>query len=91
MDSPPPGFVSHIDTIPRGCDSDRPDAAWRIGDVAKEGRLRVVVVTGDILESNQDDPRTAIRALEAERAVEVPVYLLPGNLDARMRNQSSRL
>jgi DNA repair exonuclease SbcCD nuclease subunit len=61
---------------------DRLDAVRRIGDVVREEGCEFVVVAGDILDSNQVDPRTAARALEALRAIEVPVYLLPGNHDA---------
>jgi DNA repair exonuclease SbcCD nuclease subunit len=61
---------------------DRLDVVRRIGDVAKQEGCAFVVVAGDILESNQVDPRTAARGLEALRGIEVPVYLLPGNHDA---------
>jgi DNA repair exonuclease SbcCD nuclease subunit len=57
------------------------DAIRRIGQLAESKNASFVVVAGDVFESNQLDPRTVARALEAMRSVPVPIYLLPGNHD----------
>ncbi len=59
----------------------RIDAIRTIGHLAREEAASFVVVAGDVFESNQLEPRTVRRALEALRDVNVPVYLLPGNHD----------
>lgn len=59
----------------------RIEAIRQVGRVARERRCEFVVVAGDVFESNQLAPQTVLRALEALRSVEVPVYLLPGNHD----------
>ncbi|WP_432562010.1 metallophosphoesterase family protein [Kineococcus sp. SYSU DK003] len=61
--------------------SARIDALHRIAGVAREHEAEFVVVCGDVLESNAVGPRVLSRALEALKAFEVPVYLLPGNHD----------
>lgn len=59
----------------------RIEAIRSVGRVAREQECEFVVVAGDVFESNQLQPQTVLRALEALREVEVPVYLLPGNHD----------
>ena len=53
----------------------------RSGNVAREEGASFVVVAGDVFESNQLEPRTVRRTIEALRDVPVPIYLLPGNHD----------
>ena len=59
----------------------RVDAIRRIGVVAKEEDAAFIVVAGDVFETNQVEPKTVRRTLEALSEVSVPVYLLPGNHD----------
>lgn len=59
----------------------RTDVVRRLGEVARDEGCDFVVVAGDVFEHNQLTPQTVRRALEALRAVPVPVYLLPGNHD----------
>jgi DNA repair exonuclease SbcCD nuclease subunit len=59
----------------------RVDAIRRIGVVAKEEGAAFIVVAGDVFETNQVEPKTVRRTLEALIEVSVPVYLLPGNHD----------
>jgi DNA repair exonuclease SbcCD nuclease subunit len=59
----------------------RIDAIRTIGRLARETDAAFVVVSGDVFETNQVDPRTVRRALEALAEVPVPVFLLPGNHD----------
>ena len=57
----------------------RLDAIRRIGDMAREHRAEFVVVAGDVFETNQVSRQTVLRACEALAAIDVPVFLLPGN------------
>jgi DNA repair exonuclease SbcCD nuclease subunit len=57
------------------------DAIRELGRIAKDENCRFMVVCGDVFESNLVDRKTVLRALEALKAVPVPVYLLPGNHD----------
>jgi DNA repair exonuclease SbcCD nuclease subunit len=57
----------------------RVDAIRRIGDLAREHRAEFVVVAGDVFETNQVSRQTVLRACEALAAIDVPVFLLPGN------------
>ena len=59
----------------------RADAVRRLGGVARDQGCDLVVVCGDVFESNHLTPQTVRRALDALRSVPVPVYLLPGNHD----------
>jgi len=59
----------------------RIDGIRTIGNVAREEGASFVVVAGDVFESNQLEPRTVRRTIEALRDIPVPVYLLPGNHD----------
>lgn len=59
----------------------RIDAVRALGRVARERGCELVLVCGDVFESNRVDRRTVARALDALGEVEVPVYLLPGNHD----------
>ncbi|WP_298891700.1 metallophosphoesterase [uncultured Serinicoccus sp.] len=59
----------------------RVEAIRALGRVAQEQGCALVVVSGDVFESNHLTGQTVRRALEALRAVPVPVYLLPGNHD----------
>ena len=73
-------FLSAEDALPRFQQA-RIDAIRTIGEVARDEGCAFVVVAGDVFETNQPDPRTVERACEALRAVDVPVFLLPGNHD----------
>lgn len=59
----------------------RIDAIRSIGRLAAGHDVLFVGVGGDVFETNQVDPRTILRTLEALAAVPVPVFLLPGNHD----------
>lgn len=59
----------------------RIDAIRAIGSVARAQRCDFVVVAGDVFESSLVASQTVRRALEAMAAVELPIYLLPGNHD----------
>lgn len=57
----------------------RLDAIVRIGELAREHGAELVVVAGDVFETNQVTRQTVLRACDALRAIDVPVFLLPGN------------
>jgi DNA repair exonuclease SbcCD nuclease subunit len=59
----------------------RIDAIRAIGRVATEHGAELVLVCGDVFESNQLDRAVVARAFDALRDVPVPVWLLPGNHD----------
>ncbi|MCT7656883.1 metallophosphoesterase family protein [Mycobacterium deserti] len=59
----------------------RRDVVAGLGSLAAEAGAEFVVVAGDVFEHNQLAPRDVSQALEAMRAIGVPVYLLPGNHD----------
>ncbi|WP_147917943.1 metallophosphoesterase family protein [Ruania zhangjianzhongii] len=59
----------------------RTDAIARIGEVAEAENCEFVLVCGDVFESNALPRRVVARACEAMRAINVPIYLLPGNHD----------
>ncbi|WP_134772401.1 metallophosphoesterase family protein [Ornithinimicrobium flavum] len=59
----------------------RTDVVRRLGGLAADLGCDFVVVAGDVFEHNQLTPQTVRRAVEALRAVPVPVFLLPGNHD----------
>ncbi|PQD98297.1 DNA repair exonuclease [Mycobacterium sp. EPG1] len=59
----------------------RRGAVAALGSLADELGAEFVVVAGDVFEHNQLAPREVSTALEAMRAIKVPVYLLPGNHD----------
>jgi DNA repair exonuclease SbcCD nuclease subunit len=61
---------------------ERFDAVVRLGELARAERCDFIVAAGDLFESNQVDRRTVLRALDALRSVEVPLFLLPGNHDS---------
>src|SRR5262245_13761241 len=60
----------------------RIDAIERIGRVAAESGAAFVVVAGDVFDANQVDRHIVLRACEALKTIECPVYLLPGNHDS---------
>ncbi len=62
--------------------SARLDAIRQIGEVARREECDLVVVAGDVFDSNLLASQTVRRALEAMRSINCPVYLLPGNHDA---------
>lgn len=57
------------------------DAIRAMGRIAQDRGCQFMLVCGDAFESNQVDRKTVARALEAVKAVPVPVYVLPGNHD----------
>ena len=57
------------------------DAIRELGRIAKQEDCQFMVVCGDVFESNLVDRKTILRAIEALKDVNVPVYLLPGNHD----------
>lgn len=57
------------------------DAIRTIGQIAMENGCHIVLVCGDVFESNQVDRRTVARAMEMLKEFPVPVYILPGNHD----------
>jgi DNA repair exonuclease SbcCD nuclease subunit len=59
----------------------RIDAIRSIGRVAAERGAELVLVCGDVFESNQLDRAVVARTFDALRDVTVPVWLLPGNHD----------
>lgn len=59
----------------------RRDAVAALGALARETGAEFVVVAGDVFDANQLAPKVISQSLEAMRAIEVPVYLLPGNHD----------
>ena len=59
----------------------RIDAVRALGRLARESGCELMLVCGDVFESNRVDRRTVARALDALAEVSVPVYLLPGNHD----------
>lgn len=62
-------------------DDDRIRSIERMGEVAVAHGCRFIVVAGDVFEHNSLHQQTTGRALDALRALPVPVYLLPGNHD----------
>lgn len=59
----------------------RLEAIRAIGVLAAEREAELVLVCGDVFESNQLDRQIVLRAFEALKQIAVPVYLLPGNHD----------
>ena len=59
----------------------RRDAIVAIGALARETGAEFVVVAGDVFDANQLAPKVVSQSLDAMRAIDVPVYLLPGNHD----------
>jgi DNA repair exonuclease SbcCD nuclease subunit len=59
----------------------RRDAVAGLGKLAADAGAEFVVAAGDVFEHNQLAPQVISKALEAMRAIGVPVYLLPGNHD----------
>lgn len=59
----------------------RRNAIRRMGDLARDNDVQFLIACGDVFESNHLDRRTVVRALEAMREVDIPIYLLPGNHD----------
>ncbi|MEX3505707.1 exonuclease SbcCD subunit D [Corynebacterium sp. LK2510] len=62
-------------------DDARLTAVTRLGELATERGAEFIVVAGDVFEHNSLEKQTRGRALEALKALPVPVYLLPGNHD----------
>jgi DNA repair exonuclease SbcCD nuclease subunit len=59
----------------------RRDVVAALGSLTADVGAEFVVVAGDVFEHNQLAPQVISQSLEAMRAIEVPVYLLPGNHD----------
>lgn len=68
------------DALPRFVQA-RISAIRKMGQIAAEQRCALMVVCGDVFESNQLDRRTVGRSLEALGDLPCRVYLLPGNHD----------
>lgn len=60
---------------------DRFEAVRRLGEVGRDEGAELVVVAGDVFESNRIDGRTLRRGLDAMADVRLPIFLLPGNHD----------
>jgi len=60
---------------------DRIDAVKKLGELAKDHEAAFIVVAGDVFESNQLSRQIVLRALDALKALPVPIFLLPGNHD----------
>lgn len=59
----------------------RRDVVAGLSDLVASTGAEFVVVAGDVFEANQLAPRVVSQSLEAMKAIDVPVYLLPGNHD----------
>lgn len=59
----------------------RLDAVKMIGEIVRDQQVDLVVVGGDVFDSNQLDRSVVARAFDALRAIDAPVHLLPGNHD----------
>ncbi len=59
----------------------RRDAVAALGPLARETGAEFIVVAGDVFDANQLAPKVISQSLDAMRAIDVPVYLLPGNHD----------
>lgn len=59
----------------------RLEAIRRIGQVARDADAAFVLVAGDVFEHHGLKPDTVHKALDAMAAVQLPLYLLPGNHD----------
>lgn len=57
------------------------DVIRQIMRVAKEADCEFIVVAGDVFESNQVDPVTVSRTMDALNECTLPVFLLPANHD----------
>ena len=57
------------------------DSIRTLGRIAEQEKCQFMLVCGDVFDSNQVDRKTVLRALEALKEVQVPVYILPGNHD----------
>ena len=64
----------------------RIDAVATLGRLAAEHEAKFIVVAGDVFESNQISRETLLRTLEALKSVPVPVFLLPGEYVALVRD-----
>lgn len=73
-------YLDPTDALPR-FQHDRVEVIRRIAEAARDTGAAFVVVSGDVFETNQVNPRTVQWACEALATVPVPVYLLPGNHD----------
>jgi DNA repair exonuclease SbcCD nuclease subunit len=77
------GMTRHFlnaDAQPR-FDQERIDAVIKIAALAENERCDLVVVAGDIFESNYLDRSYLLRCLEALRHFRTPIVLVPGNHD----------
>jgi DNA repair exonuclease SbcCD nuclease subunit len=63
----------------------------RLGELALEHGAAFIVIAGDVFDSNSLSAQTMGRALEALRALPVPVHLLPGNHDPLVADSVFRL
>lgn len=72
---------------------ERIDVVRRLAEVARDEGCHLVVVAGDVFETNQVAAQTIARTRDALGAFRIPIYLLPGNhdpLDAGSLLRSSR-
>jgi len=59
----------------------RVEVIGRLGKIAAEQGCEFILVCGDVFESNHLSLRVIKRSLEAMGALDIPIYLLPGNHD----------
>ncbi|SIR82035.1 metallophosphoesterase family protein [Williamsia sterculiae] len=59
----------------------REEAIERVGDLAREVAAAFVLVCGDVFEDPRVSTQIVRRALDRLSAIDVPVYVLPGNHD----------
>ncbi|MCB9766464.1 MAG: DNA repair exonuclease [Alphaproteobacteria bacterium] len=59
----------------------RLEAIERIGQVARDHRATFIVIAGDLFDANTVDDRVVVQACDRLRAVDLPVYVIPGNHD----------
>ncbi|AKK10859.1 metallophosphoesterase family protein [Corynebacterium uterequi] len=62
-------------------DNSRLRAIDKLGHLAREQGAAFIVVAGDVFDANSLDRKVTSRVTDALSALEVPVYLLPGNHD----------
>lgn len=59
----------------------RLDALTRLGDLCEQADAAFLVIAGDLFDANTVEDRVIVQACDRVRALERPVYVLPGNHD----------